>query len=831
MMGDWNGRIGDDRKKAIGCMGRFGTEGVINQNGKRMIHFCITNDLRIGNTFYNHGEEPQYTYESEDGGNKSLVDYITFNNSLELMVKDIWVEDQAELGTDHKLVIVEVEDGLKQEKASKEFSQINVHRLRSMEVRRRYQEEIERRLSQKTQESQAYQLDEMWRIFKEITISTAKKICGVRRFNEHRKSTKWWNDRVKGKIREKKRAWKNYIETGKVEDRVIYKQKRDEAKTEVNRAKVESWEDFGREMEANYKTNQGKFWRTIKKLRGHRREKIWNIEDKNKDLKTETEDILEVWNTFYGEKFGCERIQEEDEVEDQMEVDQEITQDEIQLVIKALKTDKAPGKDEIASELIKWGGLEMEKWVTQLIRKSWTENRIPEEWEENIIIPLYKKGNKSNCENYRAICLTSTLYKMYTKIIEGRLRGEMEGKMEKEQAAYMKGKQTQDHISIVRKIIERAKEQGKELCIAFVDLKAAFDTVPRDKLWSCLKDYKISSKLLKAVKTVYKRVRGEVRIDGKSSNGFEMHRGIKQGDSLSPLLFNIYMDHILKTCKENLPTITVGYMNMTRVQVQSLLYADDIILMSDNREKMQTLINKWDVMIQQKGMQINTSKTKIIMVNGMQHQHSLVKCGQDEIEEVSTMDYLGTKVSEDGKIETEILSRIRMTAQMYYQLNKTFLGKKEISNTTKTRIYNSIVVPRMTYGCETWPLTKNLENKLRAAEMRYMRKIAGKTRWDKCHNIEILDSLKQKPITVKIEEKQLKWYGHVQRMEPDSLTRRVVESKRIGGRKAGRPRMTMEQRIQEIATKRHKNIGELRVMAKDRKNWRRWVETPVQPTP
>lgn len=528
--------------------------------------------------------------------------------------------------------------------------------------------------------------------------------------------------------------------------------------------------------------------------------------------------------------FFNKTINEESEVVAGEDTEITVTQEEIEETIKSLKTGKASGSDEIAAEFIKWGGNELQKWLILLFRKSWATNTIPKDWEKNVIVPLYKKGKKTKCENYRAICLASTLYKMYTKIVEKKLRKEVEGKLEEEQAAYNRGKQTQDHISIVRKVIERANEQGKELYLVFVDLKAAFDTVSREKLWSCLEELEVSPKLRKVIKSVYRRVTGEVRIKSVKSSEFEMQRGIKQGDSLSPFLFNIYMDRILKLCKRNMPKVTVGYRNMCPIQLQSLLYADDIILLADSRESTQKILDKWNEIIQQMDMKVNTEKTKIMKTSGLKEQQD-IKCGEDKLEYVSTFEYLGTIISEDGKMDTEILSRSKKATQIYYQLNKTIFGKTEISTKTKNQIYNAVAVPTMIYGSETWPLTIKQGSKMTATEMKYLRKIAGKTKRDRCKNNDIRESLKQKALVTIIEEKQLKWYGHVQRMNAGSLTRKVAEARRFGKRKIGRPMKSMEQRMEEIAQGRGKTTAELKGMVGDRNKWKKWVETPQQPTP
>ena len=102
-----------------------------------------------------------------------------------------------------------------------------------------------------------------------------------------------------------------------------------------------------------------------------------------------------------------------------------------------------------------------------------------------MIIPKHKKGATSNCENYRAICLSSTVFKAFTRILENRLRRQVEEELEEEQAAYRPGRQTQDWIYSLRVINEKIT-RGGTINLAVLDLKAAFDRVPRVEIWNTL---------------------------------------------------------------------------------------------------------------------------------------------------------------------------------------------------------------------------------------------------------------------------------------------------------------------------------------------------------
>ena len=215
------------------------------------------------------------------------------------------------------------------------------------------------------------------------------------------------------------------------------------------------------------------------------------------------------------------------------------------------------------------------------------------EWKKNIIIPIHKKGSKTECDNYRAICLSSTVLKVYTRVLECRLREIVEPELEEEQCAFRPGRQTHDHIYSIRTIIEKTTQRGKDLFLAFLDLQAAFDTVPHATIWKALEKKNVPPRLTEAIKSTFSNITGIVRTNGKESQPFRMASGIKQGDSLSPLLFIIVMDEVHKICRLRTGLTKVGNWNMRHIYAQALLFADDILLIADTEGKLQNMVDEW----------------------------------------------------------------------------------------------------------------------------------------------------------------------------------------------------------------------------------------------
>ena len=341
----------------------------------------------------------------------------------------------------------------------------------------------------------------------------------------------------------------------------------------------------------------------------------------------------------------------------------------------------------------------MKEFLLKIMQKVWETECIPTEWEENIIIPLHKKGDTTNCENYRAICLSSVVSKLYTRIREKRLRIEIETRMEEEQAAFRPNRQTQDHIFSIRCYAEKALDKNKSVYLALLDLTSAFDIVPKQEIWKALEEMRVTDKLRRAIQSVYKTVKGRVRICGDTSDIFYMSKGLKQGDSLSPLLFNILMNEILRNSKILQPKTKIGHYNLAPVYLQCLVYADDIMIITDSEHKLQEAINVWNSELEKKGMKLNKKKSKLIAINKQEeldNNRMKITCGWEDLEWVNSCDYLGVRIQSNGKIDNEITNRINKASKVYHSLNHALISKKEISKITQMQVYNSIYKPTLT---------------------------------------------------------------------------------------------------------------------------------------
>ncbi|MGR0202196.1 hypothetical protein [Klebsiella pneumoniae] len=211
---------------------------------------------------------------------------------------------------------------------------------------------------------------------------------------------------------------------------IEYRRVRNECGVTVQAAKKKTWEEFGRSLDEDHRDNIKRFWRTIKILKGKYKKPFRNIKDQNGNILSETNGILDRWKTHFEELFKKEDYAVPELIVNDNTSQESIEEEEIADAIEKMKVGKAPGRDGIAPEFIKYGGQELVKVLQGLFQETWNSGIVPEDWNFSVIIPIHKKGSTTECGNYRPISLLSVVYKIYTSILEKRLRRMVEEQLE-----------------------------------------------------------------------------------------------------------------------------------------------------------------------------------------------------------------------------------------------------------------------------------------------------------------------------------------------------------------------------------------------------------------
>ena len=218
------------------------------------------------------------------------------------------------------------------------------------------------------------------------------------------------------------------------------------------------------------------------------------------------------------------------------------TKTEIKLALTQLKNGKAIGLDNINLEVLKADPEITVEMLYPLVEKIWKEEKIPEEWDEGLIIKIPKKGDQANCNNWRGVTLLSTPSKIPTRIILNRIQDTVEHHLGKEQSGFCKHQSCVDLINILRVILEQSVEWQAILYVTFIDFDKAFDFVKREVTWLTLKEYSIPRKITQIIKMLYDKFRCKISHEGELSEFTEFRNGVRQGCILSTRMYSIDKD-------------------------------------------------------------------------------------------------------------------------------------------------------------------------------------------------------------------------------------------------------------------------------------------------
>ena len=404
------------------------------------------------------------------------------------------------------------------------------------------------------------------------------------------------------RIRKKRLAKKRWDMQRYEESKQEYKEMRREAKKEVAKAKNNAYDELYQELDS--KEGERTLYRLARQIHqaGKDVQQVRMMKDKDGKVMTDEESVLIIWKEYYKGLMNEENERERRENDGErvnLEVEK-ISKEEVMENMKRMKNGKAVGPDDIPVEVWKCLGETALEFLTKLYNRTMESERMPEEWRDSILIPIFKnKGDVQSCSNYRGIKLISHSMKLWESVVERRLRSELT--FSEQQYGFMPGKSTTDALFALRVLMEKYREGQKELQCVFVDMERAYDKVPREEVWYCMIKSGLAEKYVRIVQYMYDDSITAVRCAVGVTEGFEVNVGLHQGSALSPCLFAMVMDRITDDIREEAPW--------------TMMFADDIVICSESKEWLEQKLESWRYALERRGMKVNRRKTEYMCVN------------------------------------------------------------------------------------------------------------------------------------------------------------------------------------------------------------------------
>ncbi|KAK3524373.1 hypothetical protein QTP70_028021, partial [Hemibagrus guttatus] len=298
------------------------------------------------------------------------------------------------------------------------------------------------------------------------------------------------------------------------------------------------------------------------------------------------------------------------------------------------------------------------------------------------------------------------------------------------------------------------------------NLEKAYDRVPREELWYCMRKSGVAEKYVRVVQDMYERSRTVVRCAVGQTEEFNVEVGLHQGSALSPFLFVIVMDQLSEEVRQESPW--------------TMMFADDIVICSESREQVEENLERWRFALERRGMKVSRSKTEYMCVNEREGSGT-VRLQGEEVKKVQEFKYLGSTVQSNGECGKEVKKRVQAGWNGWRKVSGV-LCERKISARIKGKVYRTVVRPAMLYGLETVSLRKRQESELEVAELKMLRFSLGVTRLDRIRNEYIRGTAHVGHLGDKVREARLRWFGHVQRRESEYIGRIMLDMELPGRR-------------------------------------------------
>ena len=282
---------------------------------------------------------------------------------------------------------------------------------------------------------------------------------------------------------------------------------------------------------------------------------------------------------------------------------------EVKSILQSLQPGKAAGHDEVINEALKQAPESFQRQLTLLYNRVKDQSRVPKAWKRGRVVLVHKKGSESDVNNYRPLTVLTVMNATYSKILNSRLTEVIERHriLGEAQNGFRKGRSGNDSSFILNSILWKSLARKKKTHLAFLDLAKAYDSVDRDVLWGKLRKLGIGGKFLKSLQSMYKGDYVTCKMNGATTNPVYLGRGLRQGCSLSPILFALYIVDMSR----DLHASNLGVL-LHKVCVSVLLFADDIVLISDSADGLRQLRDIVQRHVSGLKMKLSITKSKVM---------------------------------------------------------------------------------------------------------------------------------------------------------------------------------------------------------------------------
>lgn len=782
-----------DSKRVVGKCGLDSR----NERGVCFVSWLHFNHLAACNTMYEKPLAKKWTHQSWSTGNRRQIDFILIDGRIRGLLIDSEAGDDIDVKSDHRCLNAVLQPALN-EKRRRHERKTNTD-ARDLEIDRFHAE-----------------LDQVMLDPPHGAVALADRIVLAARASCKEPATpanRAECDQLRQLLDARRSA--QSPEERKVKTRMIWmhlKAKRQQKQSE----KLDRLLAMGKGGKGLARMMQGPV----------KRRRITAIKDTANTMHSNEDEVLEVFAKFYEDLYSALSRGDTQSQRGQSSC-APVTPAEVIAAMKKLRSGKSCGDDGLYAEMLKTDHV----GLITLIANIFTDIlqgavEMPGTWCISRLVVLYKKGDATLPKNYRPIAIIPVLCKLFSGILLGRIGPLLESLQEPEQGGFRPDHSCSDVIMFMRMIAEKADEWGEEIWSASLDLEKAFDKIFHASVLAALFEAGVDSSTVHFLKNLYAQQSAYVCLHSSSkSRLFQILRGVRQGDPMSPALFNnvtrrIFGDLKAKWASQGLGTMICG---SGTGQSTHAMFADDTTLFASSKKDLVTMIKDVRQALALHGLNLNVDKC-LVQTNGAGTIPKHIEIDGQTIPIVSASEgfkVLGTQFTLRGRCSAELKCRMAAAWGKFHAL-WPLLGKRDGNLDRRLRLFDTCVTQTALWCSESWLLTQSEKRMLQTTQHAMLRRIAGPGRmpdetwvdWIKRSTRKSIAAAKSVGIRMWLDahlKSKWCWAGHVIRMAPGRLACRAVEWR--------------DSRWQAIE---YQLPEYLRIRRPGRKRWFRWEDDLVR---
>jgi hypothetical protein len=382
--------------------------------------------------------------------------------------------------------------------------------------------------------------------------------------------------------------------------------------------------------------------------------------------------------------------------------------------VKKLTKDKIPGPDNIPNDIIKILPPNCQTLIFLFFLHCYKQREIPTSWKHSKTILLHKKEDPTQLNNYRPIALANTIYKLYTRTLTTLLTnyGERNRILHFSQEGFRPQRNTSRQIQTLIAALEDAQLTNKDIYLTYIDFKNAFGSIDHARLLAIMADLGYPLDAIEIVGNIYNH--STTAFTGNffgTTPPIKINRGTIQGDILSPYLFIIFLEPLLRWLEKG----NMGYHFSTSPSTcTTSAYADDLAIITDEIHHIQPQVTKLQKFAEWAHMDLNLSKCAITgCPNKSKLKPNTFKTfiqSQNIIYKSKNFPTL-TQNEPYTYLSIQLMPSLKWNLQKEITLNKAkqqgkLLATSPASLKQKIKILNTVIKPRIAYAYYAVPFSK-----------------------------------------------------------------------------------------------------------------------------